>query len=195
MAQRCAYLVSAHNIPSELVVNSDQTGIHLVPTCGSRTWETKGAKHIKVHGQYHKRQITVAVSSVASGKCLHFQAIFQGITNRSLPKLEGGRLNCEHAGWNLTFSHNHQSTLDTCKEFVEKILLPYKDSQVEFLNLQAMQDMVWLIDCWSVHISKEFREWMQNHHPEIHILYIPANCTRIYQHANVILQRPFKHAF
>ena len=41
MAQRCAYLVKVHNIPKELVVNSDQTGIHLVPTGGSKTWETK----------------------------------------------------------------------------------------------------------------------------------------------------------
>ena len=61
---------------------------------------------------------------------------------------------------NLTFSHNHWSTLDTCKEFVKKILLPYKDLQVELLNLPAMHDMIWLIDCWSVHISKEFLEWM-----------------------------------
>jgi hypothetical protein len=97
MAQRCAYLVSVHNIPSELIVNIDQTGIHLVPTCGSRTWETKGAKHIRIQGQDDKRKITVVVSSAASGKCLPFQAIFQGTTIRSLPKLEGGRLNCEHA--------------------------------------------------------------------------------------------------
>ena len=32
MAQRCAYLVKVHNIPKELVVNSNQIGIHLVPT-------------------------------------------------------------------------------------------------------------------------------------------------------------------
>ena len=51
------------------------------------------------------------------------------------------------------------------------------------------------IDCWSVHISKEFRDWMKTHHPEILVLYIPANCTSIYQPADVVIQRPFKHAF
>jgi hypothetical protein len=95
MAQRCAYLVKVHNIPKELVVNSDQTGIHLVPTGGSRTWETKGAKHVKVHGAEDKRQITVTVSSAADGRCLSFQVIFQGTTTKSLPKLEGGREECE----------------------------------------------------------------------------------------------------
>jgi hypothetical protein len=36
---------------------------------------------------------------------------------------------------------------------------------------------------------------MRANHPRIHVLYIPANCTSIYQPADVILQRPFKHAF
>ena len=92
MAQRCAYLVSVHNIPKELIVNTDQTGIHLVSTSDSRTWEMKGAKHIRIHGQDDKRQITVAVSSTASGKFLPFQEIFQGISTTSLPKLEWGEV-------------------------------------------------------------------------------------------------------
>jgi hypothetical protein len=55
--------------------------------------------------------------------------------------------------------------------------------------------MVWLIDCWSVHISKDFRAWIKRNHPKIHLLFIPANCTSIFQPADVILQRHFKHAF
>ena len=49
MAKKYAYLVSVHNIPSELVINIDQTGIHLVLIGGSRTWKTKNAKHIRIH--------------------------------------------------------------------------------------------------------------------------------------------------
>ena len=195
MAQRCAYLVKVHNIPKELVVNSNQTVIHLVPTGGSRTWETKGAKHVKVHGVEDKRQITVTVSSAANGQCLPFQVIFQGTTTKSLPKLEGGREECEISGWNISYSYNHWSTLETCKEFVERILKPYLVTQIELKALPADQEMIWLIDCWSVHISKEFWEWMKIHHPEIHVLYIPANCTSVFQPADVVIQRPFKHAF
>ena len=37
MTQMCTYLIKVHNILESLVVNSDQTGIHLVPTGGART--------------------------------------------------------------------------------------------------------------------------------------------------------------
>jgi hypothetical protein len=41
MTQRIAYLVKCYNIPCELVVNINQTRVHLVPTGGTRTWEVK----------------------------------------------------------------------------------------------------------------------------------------------------------
>ena len=54
MDQRCPYFVSVYNTPSELVVNTNQTMIYLVPTRGSRTLETKGAKHIWIYGHVDK---------------------------------------------------------------------------------------------------------------------------------------------
>jgi hypothetical protein len=74
-------------------------------------------------------------------------------------------------------------------------LVTYRALQIDLLNLPKDQTMIWLIDCWSVHVSKDFRLWMKKHHPEIHLLFIPANCTSIFQPADVRLQRPFKHAF
>ncbi len=68
-------------------------------------------------------------------------------------------------------------------------------AQIELKALPADQEMIWLIDCWSVNINKEFMEWMKIHHPKIHVLYIPANCTSVFQPADVVIQRPFKHAF
>ena len=61
-------------------MNSNQTGIHLIPIGGSRTWETKEAKHVKVHGAKDKRQIIATIFSAVDGCCLHFQVIFQGTT-------------------------------------------------------------------------------------------------------------------
>jgi hypothetical protein len=126
MAQRAAYLVKAHSIPPELMVNTDQTGIHLIPIGGTRTWAEKGSKHVLVHGQDDKRQITVSVSSSAVGNLLPFQAIFTSTTHRCLPPQNEGSELCEEAGWHLTYSGNHWSNLDTCKDFVKKILEPYR---------------------------------------------------------------------
>jgi hypothetical protein len=147
MAQRCAYLVKIHNIPQSLVVNTDQTRIHLVPTRGSRTWEEKNSKFVRIHGIGDKRQITVAASSAANGQVFHFQVIFQGLTSRTLPTMNQGRQTCEDAGWHLPCSSNHWSNLDTCKAFVEKILTPDRISQIEELGLSKDQEMVWIIDC------------------------------------------------
>ena len=195
MTQRVAYLVKAHSLPPELVVNTDQTGIHLVPTGGTRTWAHKGSKHVLVHGVEDKRQITVSVSSSAAGNLLPFQLVFTGLTQRSLPPRNTGRIACEEGGWHLTCTNNHWSNLTTCQEFVEKILQPYRLQQVEVLKMNKESKLVWLIDCWSVHKSKEFILWVKENHPQILLIFVPANCTSIFQPADVILQRPFKHAF
>ena len=191
MAQRLAYLSKCYSILKELVVNSDQTGIHLVPTCGTRTWDVKGTKHVAVIGVEDKRQITVTVSSSAAGNLLPFQVIFGGKSIRSLPPLNQGRKLCEDAGWHITNTENHWSNLETCKEFVEKILEPYRIKQVELLGLDKNTPLIWLIDCWSVHTSEAFTTWIKQTHLQVKTIYVPANCTSIYQPADVILQRPF----
>jgi hypothetical protein len=126
------------------------------PIGGARTWETKGSKHVLIHGVDDKRQFTVAASSAASGEVLPFQVIFQGLTSCSLPPLNDGRHDCNNVGWHLTQSSNHWSTLDTCKEFVQTILVTYRALQIDLFNLPNDLTMIWLIDCWSVHISKDF---------------------------------------
>jgi hypothetical protein len=41
---------------------------------------------------------------------------------------------------------NHWSTLITCKDFMNNILLYYKISQIDLLGLSTHQNMIWLID-------------------------------------------------
>jgi hypothetical protein len=48
MAYRITYLVNVYNILSDLVVNSDQTSVYLIPITIYWTWESKGSKHIQV---------------------------------------------------------------------------------------------------------------------------------------------------
>jgi hypothetical protein len=54
MAFRVAALCSMHSVPDCLVVNSDQTGVHLKPF-SERTYEVKGAKQVLNLGKEDKR--------------------------------------------------------------------------------------------------------------------------------------------
>ena len=82
--------------------------------------------------------------------------------------------------------------MHTMKEWVDKIVAPYRQKKIDELKLQATQKMVLLLDLWSVHRSKEFRKWMKENHPHIILLYVPGGCTGKFQPCDVIVQRPFK---
>ena len=121
MNYRVAYLAKVYGIPSSLVVNLDQTGIHLVPAAGGKTWNVKGTKDVKILGMEDKRQITCVVSSSASEELLPIQTIFTGRPTRCLPKQSDENVKCMEAGWHFTFSPNHWSTLHTSQHFVKEI--------------------------------------------------------------------------
>ena len=106
-----------------------------------------------------------------------------------------GRKTCEEAGWHITHTSNHWSNLDSCKAFVEEILHPYRLKQIEILGLAIHTPLIWLIDYWSVYTSTKFLTWLKLTHPLVKTIFVPANYTSVLQPTDVILQRPFKHAF
>jgi hypothetical protein len=147
MAQCVAYLVKCYNMPLELVVDTDQIGIHLMLARGTRTWEEKGSKSVIVVGQEDKRQVIEVVSSSSTWHILPFQVIFTRITKKCLPPMNTGQKLCKNVGWHITNSSNHWSNLNTCKDFVQKILQPYRLKQVEVFGLNKETPIIWLIDC------------------------------------------------
>jgi hypothetical protein len=112
-----------------------------------KIWGKKGSKYIHVFGVEDKRQIIVVVSSVTNGNSLPLQIIFIGSTTRCLPQNGLGKASCLGARFHLTYFVNHWSTLKTCQQFVERILIPYHKNEVHELNLPQNQKMVWLINC------------------------------------------------
>lgn len=192
LAMRMAYLVKAHGIPPQLVVNADQTGLALVPCAGERTYSRKGSREVSITGRDDKRAITVVPSVAASGHLLPFQLVFEGKTRAVIPQSPAAIL-VTHQGWVLSKTHNHWSNLATTKEWINDILRPYHLRICKELGLHAgKQKCVLLLDCWSVHKSAEFRSWMSNNHPNIVIIYVPAGCTSKLQPCDVIVQRPLK---
>ena len=166
----------------------DQTGVHLVPS--SRfTYETRDSAAVAVIGAEDKRQITVCVAAALDGTLLPMQLIFQGKTERSLPVATAASL---AARVDLAFSENHWSSQATMQRWIEEVLMPYSNRCIKQHKLRADAKLILVLDVWSVHKSEEFRAYLRNKHPRIHLVFVPPNCTSKLQVADVALQRPFK---
>ena len=173
---------------ASLVINMDQTGVHLVSS-SSWTYEMQGSSNIPVVGADDKRQITVCVAASLRGDLLPIQCIFQGKTTRSLPAPTPASI---AARVDITQSSNHWSTQETMKRWVTNVLLPHSERMISLHQLDSDAHILLQLDCWSVHKSVTFRGWLEREHPRIHLVYVPANCTSKLQLADVALQRPFK---
>jgi hypothetical protein len=79
------------------------------------------------------------------------------------------------------------------RQWITEVLLPHADRCcLEFNRRSNDEHIVLVLDVWSVHISEEFRSWLKQNHPRIHLVFVPPNCTSELQVADVILQRSFK---
>lgn len=189
MAKRIAVHMELDQVHPSLVINFDQTAVQLVPI-KHNTYEVKGTKDIAMIGADDKRQITVVVASSLDGDLLPLQLVFQGKTSKSLPAMTPA---VTEAGFHLTCSHNHWSSQETMKQYIEHIIMPYSKRKISQHCLPAETKIVLVLDVWSVHKSEEFRRFLRQTHPRIHLVYVPPNCTSKLQVADAVLNRPFKH--
>lgn len=189
MAKRIAYFMQIYSVHPSLVVNMDQTGVHLAPA-DIRTYAERGSKHVAVIGAEDKRQITACIASSLDGDLLPLQLIFQGKTDACHPPATDS---AKAALLHMTHSENHWSSQQTMREWIESVLMPYVERKIEAQALPRDAKVILLLDVWAVHKSEEFRMFLRMHHPRIHLIFVPANCTSQLQVADVVLQRPFKH--
>ncbi|KAF8234198.1 hypothetical protein L208DRAFT_1262742, partial [Tricholoma matsutake] len=184
------YIIKEEDIPPSIYVNSDQTQVVYAPG-NQMTWADTSAKQVSMIGVDEKRAFTVLMSVAANGTLLLFQAIYEGLRNRSLS--ESSTLNHNKvikAGFLLEFSgtKTYWSNQQTMQSFIDNILTPDFDVEKVKLNLPPHQKALWQIDVWSVHRSKEFCNWMGKHHPQICLDFVPGSCTGVHQPCDVSIQ-------
>jgi hypothetical protein len=189
MAKRIAFFMQTYKVHPSLVINMDQTGVHLAPV-DSRTYECLGAKEVRLIGAEDKRQITVCIASSLDGDMLPPQLIFQGKTAQCHPPQTAA---AKDAFVHLTHSENHWSNQETMQQYIREVVVPYAERMQLKHTLQNKSHIVLVLDVWAVHKSEEFRRFLRTNFPYIHLVYVPANCTSQLQVADVMLQRPFKH--
>ena len=94
--------VCMDEIPGDMIVNFDQTGIHYIPVM-PWTMEKEGVKRVEIIAKDDKRQITAVFAGTYTGNFLPPQVIYQGKTPRCLPQYEFP------PQWNITYTENHWS--------------------------------------------------------------------------------------
>jgi len=76
---------------------------------------------------------------------------------------------------------------------MEGILRPYIDETIREHRLDNSQKSILYIDCYPVHTGTKFQEYVLKEFPHVFLIFIPENCTGIFQPANVGLQCIAKH--
>jgi hypothetical protein len=154
-------------------------------------------QQVSIVGEEEKCAFTVMTLVSNSGVLLSFQAVYMGKSTRSCPNESANSYNeAERAGFCFEFSgtETYWSNAKTMRSFVNNILVPYFAEQKKIIGLPPSQKCIWQIDVWSVHRSKDFRDWMKTNHSNIILHYVPAGCIGVFQACDVGIQRIFKHS-
>ena len=139
--------VTMEEIPVELILNWDQTGIKIVP---SFTWtmERKGANRVEMVGVNDKCQITAIFCGALTDDFLPVQLVYKGKTSRCHPHF------VFPSGWHITHSPKHWSTEQTKLQYIDHTILPYVKQVRERLHLGDDKPAVAIMDSYSAPILK-----------------------------------------
>lgn len=166
--ERITNLVTDYNIPDELIINWDQTGINLIPA--SRwTMEMTGAKQVGITGLNDKRQITAVLAVTLAGEMLPPQILYQGKTDAVHPKYNFP------AEWDIFHTPSHWSTAESMSRYIDQVIVPYVMRTRERLDLPLRHPALCTFDVFAAHRDDDVLEKL--HSKNIKVVFVPARCT------------------
>jgi len=181
---RIALKVQKHNIPRDLILNMDETGVELTPTI-DRTIQSKEIKNVKVKGTDDMRQITVSVLIDYNGRlCDRLQVIWQGKTKKVQATIEPPE------GWFYDQTKSHRQTTETSLRFIENVLVPWRREVIARNHLPVDQHALLIWDVYASHRSDPVIKELEANN--IDVVFIDARCTSVFQPLDVFINGPFK---
>ena len=175
-------VVEMEEIPPELILNWDQTGINLVPASGW-TMDQLGAKRVEIKGVNDKRQITALFCGTLTGDFLPVQLIYKGKSARCHPRHQFP------SGWHITHSPRHWSTEETMIQYINEIIIPYVKSHRDTLQSPALSALV-IMDNFKGQVTVPINSLLEAHN--IHVCLIPPNTTDLLQPLDIAVNKPAK---
>ena len=177
--------VKEHQIPADLIMNFDETGLALVPAA-DWTLAEKGSRDVAMLGKDDKRQITAVLACTPTGKLLPPQLLYQGSTSRchppaSIPFPEA---------WDIWHSDSHWSTHETILRYINTVLKPYADSVKQKLGLADSQRGLIVLDIYAAHRTPDVLAEFDK--AGFELVFVPANCTGELQPLDLSVNGPLK---
>lgn len=173
--------VQMEDIPAELIMNWDQTGIKLVPS-SSWTMERRGSKRVEMTGVGDKRQITAIFCGTILGDFLPIQLIYKGKTNRCHPHFSFP------SDWDITHSPKHWSTENTMLQYIDNIIVPYVENVRQ--SLGESRPALVVIDNFKGQVTESVNALLEQN--DIHTCLLPPNTTDVLQPMDISVNKPAK---
>ena len=170
-------------IPPEMILNWDQTGLNLIPS-SSWTMEQRGARRVEITGLNDKRMITAVFCGTLTGDFLPIQLVYQGKTDRCHPKYNFPE------DWHITHSPNHWSTEETMKDYLDHVVFPYIDGVRASCDLSHNYPALAIFDNFKGQVTDDILQLLEDHN--VHSVRLPANCTDRLQPMDISVNKAAK---
>ena len=179
--RRIGRRVRQHEIPDELIINWDQTGVNIVPG-GEWTLEQKGVRQVPLKGIDDKRQYTVLLACSLAGDFLPPQVLYQGKTDRCHPNTDFPD------DWDVWHTESHWSTTGSMLRYLDTVIQPYVTSTQQYLETASPPLLI--CDVFRAHTCGEVRERIKA--LGALLVYVPAACSDLLQPLDATVNRRYK---
>ena len=173
--------VEMEEIPPELILNLDQTGIRIVPS-NNWTMNQQGVKRVEIGGAGDKRLITAVFCGSLVGDFLPVQVIYQGKTAWCHPRFEFP------PEWDITHSPKHWSNETTMIQYIEKIIVPYINRVCESTGNDAPALII--MDNFKGQVTSAVNSLLDANN--IHVCLLPPNTTDRLQPLDISVNKSAK---
>jgi len=156
------------DIPGQLIINWDQTGLSIVPA-GDWTMEMKGTQIVPIAHSNDKRQLTAVLAITTSGDYLSPQLLYQGKTPKCHPQI------LFPPSWDVWYSENHWSNEITMKRYIDKIIILFVAQKRIQLKVVPTHPAAAIFDNFHGQTTTGILLHLRSHH--IVPIQLPANFT------------------
>lgn len=156
-----------HKIPSELIINKDQTPLQYVPLA------PRGETSVTIESSADKRIITGTFAITLYGEFLPIQLIYGGKFSQSLPRFKFPE------DFSLSVNPKHISDTTVSLKFLKDIINSYAEKKKKSLKCAEDQKVLVVMDVFTGQMTTEVDNGYEK--ANILIVNVPTNMTKYYQ--------------